>query len=195
VSYGNADGGFRLDDEIRGAMNRKGEEIDNCQDLKTRTRHIKYAFDKEGEDVEALEDLKETLGERFAEIACSGEREERESVILPLGFDPEQLRIPQEIASALANRRATRFGSAKVVFDGFAERLDWDWQRQVEVLLAFCGEDMVGPLLRQIDEFGQTEDFKKFLIGNFGDDDAVEGVPVDGAGLLEQVPWSPASVR
>jgi hypothetical protein len=190
MSYSNADGLFRLDDEIHAAMSRMGEEIDNCQDLKTRTRQITYAFDKEGEDVEALQDLKETLGERFAEITWSNEPEEGESVILPLGFDPSRLGIPHEFASALENMRATSLGGAKVVFEGFAKRLEWDWQTQVEVLLAFCGEDMVEPLLRQIDDYEQTEDFEQFLVDNFDDDEAGEVVPVDRAGVLEQTPAS-----
>lgn len=54
------------------------------------------------------------------------------------------------------------------VFNSFAERLGWDFEIQADVLLNFCGEDMIEPLLQHIQEVGQTEDFAEFLTDNFG---------------------------
>lgn len=90
MSYSNADGLFRLDDEIREAMSRTCEEVDNWQDRRTHTRHLMFEFDSEADATSALDELAIYLEDRFAEITWSGEEaEERELVMLPLGLDPD----------------------------------------------------------------------------------------------------------
>ncbi len=59
--------------------------------------------------------------------------------------------------------------TAEEVFNQFTERFGWDFEIQAHVLVNWCGEGMIEPLLRYIQEAGQTEDFEEFLIENFGE--------------------------
>lgn len=142
ISYDNNDGLFRLDAQIRQALNRwPGEETDSGQDLETHIREIIYAFEDEGDDSLVLVDLEEILEEDFTEITYTGK---------------------PEAPIALKSSRA------QDVFSRYSRLLGWDFPKQADVLLYWCGEEMIGPLLQYIQAAGQIRDYEKFLADNFG---------------------------
>ncbi len=65
--------------------------------------------------------------------------------------------------------------TAEEVFEKFAQRFGWDFEIQADVLVNWCGESMIEPLLRYIQEAEQTGDFEEFLIDNFGDPESQAG--------------------
>jgi hypothetical protein len=70
--------------------------------------------------------------------------------------------------------------TAKDVFDDFSQRLGWDVEMQADVLANWCLEGMIEPLLRYIQEAGQTDDFDDWLILNFGEGPKPEAVEKTG---------------
>jgi hypothetical protein len=124
-----------------------GEIVGSGQCPESRTRKITFAFEDESDAIKASRALEGLLGEYFK----------------PKSSD-DQSRMPRDLTSNQCSR------SAEAIFDSFAERLGWDSQRQADVLRNWCGEGMIEPLLRHIQETGNAEDFEVFLIDNFGDD-------------------------
>ena len=182
ITYDNADGRFCFDDEIRATMNWwHGEETDSGQDLETLARKITFAFGDESNAIKASRALEGLLGNYFEpvkRITLTDKPEEPKTTNSVI--DPDQSQLPQESASVLGSNRCAGLKhrndigatgpDAKAIFDSFAERLGWDFGVKADVLLNYCGEDMIEPLLRHIQEDGQTEDLADFLIDNFGDD-------------------------
>jgi hypothetical protein len=72
--------------------------------------------------------------------------------------------------------------TAEEIFDDFTERFGWDFEIQQDVLVNWCGESLIEPLLRYIQEAGQTDYFQEFLEDNFGD-------PKSEAGSGEEPDW------
>ena len=148
ITYNNADGLFRYDDEIRATMNWwHGDETDSGQDLETRTRNITFAFEDERNAIKASEALEGLLGEYFEPKSTDA---------------PDQPQVPRDSA---ANQCAR---SAEAIFDTLSKRLGWDFPMQADVLLNWFGEDMIDLLLQHTQEAGSTEDFEEFLVDNFG---------------------------
>lgn len=157
VSYNNADGGFRLDDAIRQAMNRRpGAETASGQDTETHMRHISYAFEDEGDDSAALADLAEILGDHFEEITYTGKPQ-----------------VPTDTVRLIDLNQHKR--DAHEVFNRYCNRLGWGFATQADVLVNWFGEGMIEPLLRCIQDAGQADDFEEFLADNFRDDALREG--------------------
>jgi hypothetical protein len=104
MSYNNADYLFRHDEALRQAMNKwPGEETASSQDLETGLRHITYEFEDEGDDSLALKDLEEILGDRFEEIAYTGQPDKSPTTFLTINFEIDQFWMPREIISILAS--------------------------------------------------------------------------------------------
>jgi len=59
--------------------------------------------------------------------------------------------------------------TAREVFYEYAERLGWDCGVQAHILVSWCGEGMIEPLLRYIQEADQADDFEDFLEINYGE--------------------------
>lgn len=75
--------------------------------------------------------------------------------------------------------------TAEELFADFSERFGWDSETQADVLVNWCGESLIEPLLRHIQEAGQTGDFEEFLIDNFEEEKP-------GAKSPEQLDWRKA---
>jgi hypothetical protein len=95
----------------------------------------------------------------------------------PIRHEPAQiLAFDPRAGAGLKCRTATRtigaagHGTAQEGFDDYRSRLGWDFQKQADILLNYCTEEMIAPLLRYIEDSGQTEDFADFLAINFEKD-------------------------
>jgi hypothetical protein len=60
--------------------------------------------------------------------------------------------------------------TAKDIFETFSDRLGWDFEIEADVLVNWCLEGLIEPLLQYIENAGQTDDFEDWLIDNFGVD-------------------------
>ena len=161
VTYNNADSQFRFDEEIRAMMAwRCGEENDSRHNLATHMREITFVFQDEDDVILAAGVLEEKLGDCFKEITWTGrpvettltdEPKEPKSTDPVIDLDPS--RIPGECPSVLPfsqyaglkHRNGHR--GAREVFDSFADRFAWDFGIQQDVLLNYCGENMVEPVI------------------------------------------------
>lgn len=168
ITYDNTNGQFRFDDDIHAAMaSWHGEIVGSGQCLESCTREIAFAFEDENDAIKASKAIEGLLGAYFEpakRITLTDEPEEPTSTN-PV-IDPDQSRMPRESVSVLASNQRTGH-DAKVIFDSYSTRLGWDFSTQADVLLNWCGEDMVERLLQYIQEARQTEDFEEFLADNF----------------------------
>ncbi|MEN6365654.1 MAG: hypothetical protein ABFC88_02435 [Thermoguttaceae bacterium] len=188
ITYDNSDRQCCFDDDkIRATMNWwHGREIDSGLDLDAHIRKITFAFDNQDDAIKASRALEGLLGSYFEPVerrTITDEPKKPKSTDAVIDHAPDTHPTPQESASALTfdqraglkyntAGRATELCTAQEVFNDYRRRLGWDFAVQSDVLVNFCGDNMIEPLLRYIDDSGQTEDFAGFLADNFENDDA-----------------------
>ena len=163
ITYDNTDGQFCFDDEIRATMNWwHGTEIDAGRTSRTHTRHITFAFGHQSDAIKASKALEGLLGNYFEPVRQIISTDEPDGPDEPKSTHPviafDQSQTPQQsVSDPTSNRQAglehrdtgPAWGQKKSSRAFQNDSAGTSRRMRANVLVQWCDEDMVEPLLRE----------------------------------------------